>query len=233
MEKTIHLFENSFLNLNIESEDFMVSSFPNKLVLGEPFCDGYKSSRCFYFCVHEIKDLFIALSKCILFVTFEKHENSGKIIERTRSDVYSWEGFEVIHSSTVGDQQIERKFKITKESNNTKFEITFSLQQTEIFIRVINDLVLTMLCLKQIDREVIEKLIDTKALTSFDNKSLIAEKIKKEGYTQNLFSLVNLLVYYKDLFEILIEINELKNKLLHPQFFIESIELQVQSQPPN
>lgn len=227
MERSIYLFQNSFLNINIESEDFMVSSFPNKLVIGEPFLDGYKKSKSFYFCVHEIKDFFIALSKCIMYVTFEKPENCGTVIERGTSEIYHWEGFEIIHSTVESTDQIERKFKFLKKNSETDvFEIIFSLHQTEILISIVNELVLNSMCIKFSDRKIIDFLITKKV--AFEEKEAVFTLIQQQGFTENISPIVDLLYYYREIFQVLKETNELKNKLLYPQFFIDEIQSEIQ-----
>lgn len=231
MDRLEHLFENSFLSVNIDIENVMISSFPNKIVIGEPFLDGYKSEKSFHFFLHDIKYLFSALSKCILYITFEKPENSGKILDRSSSEKYCWEGLEFIHESENGEQEMERKFKLTKKVNcNDCYEIIFSLQQTESLIKIINDLILTMMCLKYQHRNILDKLINNKLLSNISEKENIASTLIEQGFKDNIAPLVDLIFYYQDIFLILIETNELKQKLLHPQFFIDTIESAIRTE---
>lgn len=229
MEKSSDLFENSFLTLNIESEDFMISSFPNKLVLGEPCLDGYKKSKSFHFYIHEIKDLFCALSKCIMYITFEKPENSGKIIERGSTEAYLWEGFEIKQTMSNGEQQIERKFKFKKDNQNFEnFEVTFSLHQTECLIKIVNELILSAMCVKYTDCKILEELIENHVLTSFETKVDIAKSINQFKSYEKIGPLIDFIFYYRSMFQVLTETNELKQKLLHPQFFIDEIQSEIQ-----
>lgn len=224
MEKTAFYFENSYLNLNIDLEDVMISSFPNRLVIGEPYLDGYKKSKSFYFCLHEVKVLFLMLCKCIMYVTFEKNDSIDKVLNRSETEVYYWEGFEVIHSNENQDEQIERKFKLVKKENNIdSYEIIFTLSQTETLINVISDLVLTAMCLKFEDRKVIDDLMENKLLILFESKEDIANKIVSRNHQRNVSHIVDLIFFYKDLFQLLNETNELKQKLKHPQFYIDQI----------
>lgn len=203
----------------------MISSLPNKLVVGEPFLDGYKKSKSFYFCIHEIKHFFVALCKCIMYITFEKPESFGVILERSGSEKYIWEGVEVIHYNSEGDQQMERKFYFKKKKNDTvTYKIEFSFHQTEMLITIINDLILTSMCLKISDRIAIENLIEKKLINGSETKDKLTSILKHQNFYPNNASIVDLLFFYKDIFYILSETLNYKQKLLHPQFFIDQIE---------
>lgn len=236
MEKTVFLFENSFLNLNVDSEEFMVSIFPNRLVLGEPFIDGYKKSKSFYFCLHEIEEFLAALGKCIEYVTFEKDDNNGKVLERTAGDIYMWRGEEIVHPTPTGDENIERKFKFIKEKSSDiddYFTVTLSVHQTEIIIKIMNELILTMMCLKYSDRKILEDCINKNLITSFDNKDVIANVILQQqasiGRIENLSSLVDFIMFYKDIFKILSLTSHMREKLIYPQHFVDQIEAEIES----
>lgn len=224
MDEVAYHFENSFLTLNIDKEDVMVSSFPNKVVLGEPFVCGYKKSRSFYFCLHEIKDLFYALSSAIEYITFEKDEPKGVILQRTLQESYQWEGLEITHVKDNGDIRQERKFKISKEQGDSeKYEILLTFHQTEIIIKIINDLVLSAMCLKFSDRKLIEKFIEKKLCPNFDNKYHLTMLMMKEKEKENIAARVDVMFFYRDILQLLVESNDLRIKLIHPQFFVEGL----------
>lgn len=176
-----------------------------------------------------MKDFYAALAKCITYVTFEKDEANGTVLKRSECEIYEWQGEEIIHTSETGEQNVERKFKLVRKNNdNVLFAISFAFHQTEILIKVINELVLTMMCLKYNEKKLIETLINKKKFTNFEDKDVIASIIMEEDATKNLGSLVDLVYFYRDIFKILIATNEMKEKLLHPQFFIDSIDAQIE-----
>lgn len=226
MEKIDFLFENSFINLNIDAEDVMVSSFPNKIVIGEPLLKGYTKAQSFYIYVHEIKDFYFGLCSAIEYITFEKAEKSGDMLKRSSQDVYTWEGIEIVHTNQNGESQHERKFKIQKNENNKeKYEVLFNFHQTEILIKIFNDLVLTSMCLKYSDRKLIEKFIDKKLCPNFDNKLHLVTVMVKENETENLGAKVDLMFHYREILQLLVITNDLRIKLIHPQFFIDGLNI--------
>lgn len=224
MEKPLFLYENSFLNLSIDSQEVMISSFPNKLVIGVPFLRGYNKTQSLYFCIHEFKDFFYTLCSAIEYITFAANDNGGVILRREDEEVYEWEGVELNHSKPQGETQQERKFKLKKlEKNILKFEILLSFHQTETLIKIINELILSSMCLKFEDRKLIEKFVKNKLCPNFDDKDELARVLLKEKETDDVASRVDLMFYYKDILQLLVESNDLRIKLIHPQFFIDTL----------
>lgn len=226
MAENFFLFEDSFINLNIDCEDVMISSFPNKIVMGKPSLCGYKKSDSFYFCIHEIKELFFALSVAIEYITFEKDDNNGTILQRNTPEVYEWEGSEITHGNLkdTGAAQQERKFTLCKRTNGKKtYEMLLTFHQTEILINILNDLILSAMCLKYSDRKLVEKFVDKKLYPSFDNKDTLITILLQENEIENMAARVDLMFYYKDILQLLVESNDLRVKLKHPHFFIQSL----------
>ena len=150
---------------------FLISAFPGFLVFGETICgQTYVKQKCLKFNFFDYSILSDCISKCIEFITEDKHETErSRIIENEVT--YFWQGF----SKTI-DNNTEKNIRFIILSGSHQSEINFSLVEFNNLISLLTRCLLSSLCLKDEEETFVFELItrDTDFIMSCKNSPLIA-----------------------------------------------------------
>jgi hypothetical protein len=221
-------FSESCQTLSLKKSEIFMSSFAGKIVIGEPNYLGYLDSQSFQFKHNEFLDLYLSLVKIVQYFACDSNiEDKGLILTPSENIIYFWSG-KVVQKN----QNTEKVVKLGKEINdNITFEIILNIDQFNEVVYTFSLLMLTCLCLKSTEIEVIEDITEELSITrllSFKRKKVCSRYLKeyikaKEIDNISDYNLCQLLIYYNELIIIYKKIKSMINPVIHEIHRIESI----------
>ena len=211
-------FSNSCKTLISQKSEIFVSAFPGKIIFGNVDQVGYKKLNYFKFNHFELFHFFVALTNIFKFLsdtsdTKLNTANKGIILTLNTFEVYYWIVKDVFINNNIQKQIV---FGIEKEAK-VVFELNLTLKELNELINIIAQTILSCLCLKSIEKQLLENvaLQSTEDIIALKNHQM-CENFIKNFEEINKFSidsvqisnLIDLVIYYN---ELLIVIQKLKS----------------------
>jgi hypothetical protein len=228
-KKNEFLFSESCQTICLSKSDVFVSSFPGKVVFGEPNFLGYLVLKNFQFKHYEFFNLYLSLIKIVQFFATSSQEEKGLILQKTLNTIYFWSGAFLQENGKNPYKII--KFGIEFDFNIV-FEIVMNVEQFNELILQLPNFMLSCLCLKSEELNHIESFANEMTLSnlvSFNNVKMRKNifKIYKNLF-QNINSvsepnLINLFVHYNELIIIYKKMKSLYNHKINDTNRIEEI----------
>jgi hypothetical protein len=187
----------------LKKSDVFLSSFPGKIVFGEPSSTGFSKLRSFQFKHHEFFNLYLALVQIVqFFANNENTEEKGPILIQDEKIVYFWCGKNVLQGNDV--KKIV-KFGIECDFNIV-FEVILDSEQFNELVSVFSKLMFSCLCLKSFEKEFLENLTNELTITNLvelqakeNQKSILKKtKLNKIVNSINEQNLLDLVLYYNE-----------------------------------
>jgi hypothetical protein len=207
-------FAESCLTLSLKNSEIFISSFPGKIVFGEPNSYGYINSKSFQYNHHQFFNLYLSFVNIIHFFASSSNENDkGLILTQSQNTIYFWTGKIVVQENQVNKRVI--KFGLEIDDNIT-FEIILTSEQFNELVYAFSTLILSCLCLKSFERQFIEEITEELSiikLLSFKNKKVSNKAFRELMKSKNIdiineSNILQLMVYYN---EIIILYKKIKN----------------------
>lgn len=210
-------FAKSCQTLCLKKSEIFISSFPGNVVFGVVSFIGYSKKQSFQFKHQEFLNFYLTILKIVKFFSENTSnvDQKGLILSKNESTNYFWIGT-ILQRAEVTEKVI--KFGI--EFNDTIiFEIIFNAEQFNELIHIFSELMLSCLCLKSFERELIEVIVSEssiKRLITLNNKKcmkLFLQKFK-DKYCLNVIeeqNFVHIFSYYIELIVIFKKLKSLYN----------------------
>ena len=206
--------EESCLTFALKKDFSFISSFPGFFMFGSITKGHYEKNKYFRFSYFDLPKLYSAILKMIQFLaddseTLVKTEVIIKEID-TKSLTY------FIIGKTNIDQKKVVKFGLERELE--VFELSFSYFELNDFLFSLTDIVITCLCVKPIEKEMILKVIslpleDLIAYQNFNNAKQYLSSIYEKNLCATLIeNMTTVLVYYNYIVIILHKFKSLVNR---------------------
>jgi len=221
-------FSQSCQTISLKKSEIFMSSFPGKIVFGEPNFSGYSKSKSFQYKHIEFLDLYLSLLKIVhFFATTSNIDDKGLILTISENTVYFWSG-KIFENAKV----IEKVVKFGIEFNsNIIYEIIFNAEQFNEFVHILAQLMFSCLCLKSFERQFLEDFaneIPITKLITLTNKRKIKEAIQNSNQKEKIDdvikeNLIELLLYYNELIILFKKIQSLHNPKINESNRIEAI----------
>ena len=204
--------EDSSLTLALKKDFCFISSFPGFLIFGCVSKSHYETSKFFHFSHFDLPKLYSAILKMIHFMaddsnSIDKTEFLSKQIENCDVNYYI-RGMTNLNIKTV---------KFCLEVNSKVFELPFSYFELNDLLYCMNDIVISCLCLKAIEKEMILNIIskpleDLIVLQNFaDAKKYITTTYEKSICSVLRDNMTTVLVHYNFIVIILHKFKTLVN----------------------
>jgi len=205
-----------------------MSSFPGKIVFGEPNFIGYDKSNSFQYKHIQFLDLYLSLLKIVnFFATASNIDDKGQILTCSENTIYFWSG-KIFEKSKVTQKVV----KLGKEyDSNITYELILDAEQFNEFVYIFAKLMFSCLCLKSFERQFLEDFANeipiTKLITLTD-KRMINQVIQNQKQKQKIDdvieqNLIELLLYYHELMILFKKIQSLNNPKINESNRIEAI----------
>ncbi len=227
MEKELN-FSKSCQTISLKKSDIFMSSFPGKIVFGEPNFIGYDKSNSFQYKHIQFLDLYLSLLKIVnFFATASNIDDKGQILTCSENTIYFWSG-KIFEKSKVTQKVV----KLGKEyDSNITYELILDAEQFNEFVYIFAKLMFSCLCLKSFERQFLEDFANeipiTKLITLTD-KRMINQVIQNQKQKQKIDdvieqNLIELLLYYHELMILFKKIQSLNNPKINESNRIEAI----------
>jgi hypothetical protein len=227
MEKELN-FSKSCQTISLKKSDIFMSSFPGKIVFGEPNFIGYDKSNSFQYKHIQFLDLYLSLLKIVnFFATASNIDDKGQILTCSENTIYFWSG-KIFEKSKVTQKVV----KLGKEyDSNITYELILDAEQFNEFVYIFAKLMFSCLCLKSFERQFLEDFVNeipiTKLITLTD-KRMINQVIQNKKQKQKIDdvieqNLIELLLYYHELIILFKKIQSLNNPKINESNRIEAI----------
>jgi len=197
-------FADSCQTLSLKTSDIFISSFPGKIVFGEPNSLGYSNLQSFQYKHHQFLNLYLSFVNIVqFFASNSNNTEKGLILTHSENTIYFWSGKSVVQEN-VNKRVI--KFGIDV-SDSIIFEIILNSEQFNELVYTFSSLMLSCLCLKSFERNFIEHISEELSLIkllSLKNKK-VSNKVLKELIKEKNIDSVNesnilqLIIYYNEL----------------------------------
>lgn len=190
----------------------LISAFPGFLVFGETICgQTYNKLKCLKFNFFDYSVLSDCISKCLEFVTEDKHQTERLAIIK-KEVTYFWQGF----SKTI-DNNTEKNIRFIISSASHESEINFSLIEFNNLIFLLKRCLLSSLCLKDEEETFVLELIikDAEFIMSCKNTPLIAYEFLEKYLSSRCMvltkkaSFIELLRYHNESFLVLKKLHQI------------------------
>lgn len=212
-------FSNSCKTLISQNSEIFVSAFPGKIIFGNVNQVGYQKFKYFKFNHFEIFNFFVALTNIFKFLSDSTTRNTGNrgvILTLNNFEVYYWMVKDLFINNSNQKQIV---FGIEKQSE-VVFELNLTLKELNELINIIAQTILSCLCLKSIEKQLLESvtLQSTEDILALkDHKT--CEKFIKHFEEINKFSidsvqisnLLDTVIYYNDLLIIIQKLKSMYN----------------------
>ncbi len=221
-------FSKSCQTISLKNSEIFMSSFPGKIVFGEPNFIGYSKSNSFQYKHNQFLDFYLSLLKIVnFFATTSNIDDKGSVLSFNENTIYFWSG-KVFENAKVIQKVV--KLGIEFDSNIT-YEIIFNAEQFNEFVNIFAKLMFSCLCLKSFERQFLEDFANemplTKLITLNDKRKIIQviqNKKQKEKIDDVIEqNVVELLLYYNELIILFKKIQSLNNPKMNESSRIELI----------
>ena len=220
MEATELKFDNACQTIALKQENIFVSAFPGKIVFGTPNNEGFLNLKTFQFYFYQLLELYLALLSVIKFlVSSELNCQKGILLKVSEEQIYFW----VCKNVQINNRDSKIATFGIEFQSTCVFELVFDFDQLNNFISGISQCILPALCLKTLERQVLEEASEETLqyiieLNRRKNTQIFLRKIKNK----NKFkidsvvqpNLSDLIIYYH---ETIIIVHKLKS-LYNPSF---------------
>lgn len=214
-------FEDACKTLACNKKDIFISAFPGQIIFGEVNQIGYKKCKFFKFYHFEIFHFYIALTNIFKFLCSNSESettisNKGVILILNPIEVYYWIGKDYL----VNNQNEKLiVFGIEKNSESV-YELKFSLNELNELINIFSQSVLSILCIKSIEKQILESVLlepTSVLITLKDFKS--CETLMKSLALKNTLSidsiqlsnLIDIIIHYNELLIVLQKLKSMHN----------------------
>lgn len=223
-------FADSCQTLSLKTSDIFISSFPGKIVFGEPNCKGYKTGKTFQYRHSEFFSLYTSIVKIVQYLAVtSNNQDKGVILTRNAKTVYFWIGTCIEEPES---RETEKAVKLGIELNsNIIFEVILNSEQLNELIYAFSLLMFSCLCLKSNEREFLENVTNELSIVNIINikkqresrtyiKKVIKERQIDSVTSENLYQL---LIYYNEIIILYKKIKSLHNSEINEDRRIEAI----------
>jgi hypothetical protein len=217
-------FSKSCQTISLKKSEIFMSSFPGKIVFGEPTFIGYSKSNSFQYKHIQFLDLYLSLLKIVhFFASTSNIDDKGSILIISENTIYFWSG-KIFENRKV----IEKVVKLGIEfDSNIIYEIIFNAEQFNEFVYIFAQLMLSCLCLKSFEKQFLEDIANktpiTKLITLTDKRKI--KKVIQNEKIDDIIkeNLIDLLLYYNELIILFKKIQSLHNPQINESNRIEAI----------
>jgi hypothetical protein len=212
--------EELFLSKSCETyvldNELLISAYPAFIVFGKTEGNKcYKKHSFFKFSSFQITELLKTILLIFEFFSNQTvNEKTEKIIDISSNLTYYWQGVQILKNETLSKIV---KFAIELEKE-TIFHVTFTIQEINTFVYLIQRCLLASLCLKDIEEDFILNVIKLTKLEIRASKTddTCALKVVNKFFSEKHLcretkqrSFIEILRYYNQILLVLKDLNDL------------------------
>jgi len=220
-------FSESCQTLSLRKSDIFLSSFPGKIVFGQPNFIGYSKTNSFQYKHNQFFNFYLSIINIVNFFASNLNEEKGLILTVSENTIYFWCG-KIVESDKVSQKVVKLGIEF---DSNILFEIILNGEQFNELIYIFSNLIFSCLCLKSFERQFLEDFADEisicKLITLNEKKKIkhVLKSFKEQKKINSVveMNLVQLVLYYNELIILYKKMKSLNNPEINNINRIEAI----------